>query len=60
MFPDERFGSGQLTTEIISGQLGLDHASLEIFWVRSDQPGSKWISGYSDAFNTQPDLNSDF
>ena len=23
MFPDERFGSGQLTTEIISGKLGL-------------------------------------
>ena len=60
MFPDEQFGSGQLTTEKISGQPGLDHTALEIFWVRSGQCGSKWTSGYSDKFNTQPDLNNNF
>ena len=33
-----RVRMGQLTTEIISGQLGLGRVTLEIFWVRSDQP----------------------
>ena len=55
-----RVRSGQLTTEIFSGQLGLGHAALEIFRVRSGQPRSTWISGYSDTFNTQPNSNSDF
>ena len=52
--------SAQLITEIVSGQLRLGHAALKIFRVRSGQLGSKWISGYSDTFNTKPNLNSGF
>ena len=54
-----RVRSGQLTTEIISGQLRLAHAALDLFRARSCQPASKSISGYSDTFHTQPNFKSD-